>query len=208
MRDGRRSVGCRGRIAPAPVAVLRAAQVTPTMTGNDDNRRWSECRSHPFGLWRTIAESSVLSLAARSSQVVVVNSRGKTNIHSTLPPSRVPLPSILPLSPSLSLNLPRLFRSVARMKEAYLSDKVSPPSRSLLRSNYGIDLAVAPSLPLLCPAAGRRGVRGVVHATGTKNREREERHNEKSRCTAPPATAARMMSRLMFQSCFFLDTPI
>ena len=106
MRDGRRSVGCRGRIAPAPVAVLRAAQVTPTMTGNDDNRRWSECRSHPFGLWRTIAESSVLSLAARSSQVVVVNSRGKTNIHSTLPPSRVPLPPILPLSPSLSQSAP------------------------------------------------------------------------------------------------------
>ena len=71
------------------------------MTGDDDNRRWSERRSHPFGLWRTIAESSVLSsLAARSSQVVVVNSRGKTNIHSTLPPSRVPLQPILSLSQS------------------------------------------------------------------------------------------------------------
>ena len=100
-------MGSRGRIAPAPVAVLRAAQVTPTMTGNDDNRRWSECRSHPFGLWRTIAESSVLSsLAARSSQVVVVNSRGKTNIHSTLPPSRVPLPPILPLALSPSQSAP------------------------------------------------------------------------------------------------------
>ena len=148
MRDGRRSVGCRGRIAPAPVAVLRAAQVTPTMTGNDDNRRWSECRSHPFGLWRTIAESSVLSLAARSSQVVVVNSRGKTNIHSTLPPSRVPLPPILPHALSLSQSAPSVpFR---RANERGVSIGQSLPSSlppSLLRSNYGIDLAVAPSFP-------------------------------------------------------------
>ena len=124
---------------------------------------------------------------------------------TSTPPFRPPAsPShLFYLSLPLPLNLPRLFRSVARMKEAYLSDKVSPPSfpPSFLRSNYGIDLAVAPSLPLLCPAAGRRGVRGVVHATGTKNREREERHNEKSRCTAPPANASR-------QDDVSLDVPI
>ena len=53
------------------------------------------------------------------------------------------------------------------MKEAYLSDKVSPPS--LLRSNYGIDLAVAPSLPpSLCYAlllAGAACVAGELAAS-------------------------------------------
>ena len=75
---------------------------------------------------------------------------------TSTPPFRPPAsPShLFYLSLSLPLNLPRLFRSVARMKEAYLSDKVSPPSRSLLRSNYGIDLAVAPSLCLALLLAG------------------------------------------------------
>ena len=142
-----------------------------TIDNLSPGRRW-----HQFGPWRTIDDESFLlpsltlplslSLSlSLSPQVVVVNSPGKMNIYSTLPS----FPPFLSLSICFIVLFRVPFRRTARMKEAYLSNKVSLALAAITALTWKsvCQPVCRISICQLC-SAGRRG---VGHATGTKNWE-------------------------------------